>query len=783
MTPHLDNIQRSNLQQRGTQFNWNGFHRALVIDSKDKKLLGRVKCRIPDLMPEPGADFTKDWKLNGIWAHPANNYMGGRNIQDTMGSRASFEDAFYQGSCLVPPSGSWVWVFFENGEPNHPYYFGSLEAGQRKVLPENQEGAEWWNKWTLIKTKQGRCIVISDDPHDCRIEITGKKRLITNPPDGDQASVYAIDDNQTVILLDERDGKGKLMLKDYRGNYITMHIDDEYPDQLHVFFKEDIHIESLKTIKIKAGEDIHMDAGENIRVTAGSKIETKAGSSHKEKARSFDRFALQNDKRTALCKIEDTGGSKLSHCSGAKMECGTAGTMKMNGGTVNVKGDGVLNLEGGGTANLKSGGPVNVNGAITNVQCGAGAASSTFPLIIAGLAASAILAKPKGDRLQDSSPAIAPDPIVPVDDMDPPPPIASNIVPGDPYNITFGGYPRMMEAQPLAPLPESSITPNRFTPTPSVPVVGARQAGVGHMFTMQLKNDYRNKIIPLVDKSCGTFTGFNVFKDVTTDPYLGNIDSDFYDGGVIPIYDQYDTVAGWNDLWLTNLENFCTQANQYDITTIATLFDFKNSITNDPFVKDSLYPYTTLNWNDSFQGEHVRQVVDCLKRGKYIINLGSEYYLNDPILPDNGWFRKLIMFLIDECGVSSNQLALTAGPSVNLFDRNPYCQYKVYTDSIIPQDGEINNQEFVDYQWGGTGRVAVYDENGNLIGGYLKYLLDCGSNSIPCMSTWKMNNFFTSDMDLNDPNLMNYVFAPRQREAMRRVLCSNQNNDGFIDFT
>ena len=225
MNVQISNLQKSNVSER-TQYKWNSFYRALVIDAHDERQLGRVKVRIPDLMPETDDDACGAWDEKGLWAHPANNYLGGRNLQDMMGDRANFQDGWYQGSCLIPPEGSWVFIFFENGDPDHPYYFGAGDYGQRKVLPENQQGPDWEKKWTLYKSRMGRCIIISDDEDDCRVEITGKKRQISNPPDGDDASVFTIDGNQTVIFLDERDGKENLLIKDYRGNYIRIHTDN-----------------------------------------------------------------------------------------------------------------------------------------------------------------------------------------------------------------------------------------------------------------------------------------------------------------------------------------------------------------------------------------------------------------------------------------------------------------------------------------------------------------------------------------------------------------------------
>ena len=172
-----------------------GFYRALVIDSDDPKQTGRVKVRIPDLMPNKSQ--CGEYCEKGLWARPGNLQLGGRNIPDTIGPRCSFTDAIYQGQCLIPPAGSHVFIFFEKGDPSKPYYFGSADYGQTKILPEHRTGGKQYLKWTTMKTKEGRSMIYSDDPFDARVEITGKKRQITNPPEGDTKSVYKIDDNQT----------------------------------------------------------------------------------------------------------------------------------------------------------------------------------------------------------------------------------------------------------------------------------------------------------------------------------------------------------------------------------------------------------------------------------------------------------------------------------------------------------------------------------------------------------------------------------------------------------
>jgi len=781
-----DNIEKTNFSHRGVPFKWNDFHRALVIDAHDPRKLGRVKVRIPDLMPEDGSDYCGDWCKNGLWAHPANNYLGGRNTQDMVGPRCEFKEGCYQGACLIPPPGSWVFIFFENGEPNHPYYFGSLEAGQTMVLPENQMGANWEKKWTIIKTNQGRCIVISDDDEDARIELTGKKRMLKDPPNGDTDSVLPIDQNQTVIRLWEKPGDERLELHDWHGNYITMHIEDDSPDQLHIYFLSDIHIESKGSIFIKAAQKVQIDVGTDYACTAGGMIDTKCTTKHTESATDFERSSVR-DSRTALGEMRDTTVGRMTHTGGCQMKCGSAGEMKMCSKSNEISGTEALVMSGGGTVQMQSQGPIDVSGTATVIQEGAVAATMTFPWMLSLLALSASAAKPTpGD---DPPPAVppAPDPMIPEGDLKPPEPKIVPPVIGDPYEITFGAVPYITgppeETVPLPPV----VNPPPSTPAAPKPKPVTRIVGSGHMFALHLKDTYREKIIPLTDKSYGSYTGFYLFRDILP----SQIDEQFFDPDVVAVYDNYRNPTDWlideESKWWKNLDTFGRQAAQYGITIVPTLFDFCCS-PYDPFVTNFSDPYTSIGWDDSIQGEYVKKVISHIRMSgsKYLINLGTKYYNNDP-LPATGWFRKLIIFLLEECNVPSDKLALTIGPDVNLYEKNPYCRYAMWTGSTAPQDEAINNEEYVDGNWGGTGRVAVYNDKNELIDGYVKYIMDASSQGICCMNTWKMSEFISQlpdGMTIDHPNAMNYIFAPRQREAMRSILKPTKVvNDGFIDFT
>ena len=239
-----------------------GFYRAKVTNNKDPEKYGRVKIWIPDLMPD--IDST-DPNVH-LWARPANNPLGGRNNIDD-------EDQYYSGTSYIPKKGSWVWCFFENGNPNRPYYWGALDIENSPVLAENQYGENYQHKWTIFKSSQGRCIVISDDPDDMRLEITGKKRKIKNPPSGDVTSVYNIIDNQTTILLDERSGKEKVLIKTYKGDYLNFDIETR---KLHIYTADDIHIKSDNSIYIEAKNNIHLKSGANTFISAGGEIHENA---------------------------------------------------------------------------------------------------------------------------------------------------------------------------------------------------------------------------------------------------------------------------------------------------------------------------------------------------------------------------------------------------------------------------------------------------------------------------------------------------------------------------
>jgi len=306
-----------------------GNYRAKVVSNKDKEQFGRVLVWIPDLMQ--GVPDTQ-----GIWARPANNPIGGRNKQSGTG------DNYYMGSSYIPRNGSWVWIFFETGNINRPYYFGGLDIQNTKVLPENQLGKEFQDKWTIFKSHEGRAIVISDDPDDARTEITGKKRKLSQPPSGDTGSVYQIDTNQTTILLDERDGKQKLLIRTYKGDFVNIDIENR---KLFIEFASDIEISTKGAFKLTAQDNIDIKSGTgdiNVQASTG-KMNVKSGDAMKQATGgSLDILAQQDLKYSSAAKISGQSGgvmamdgSEILEMNGASQSASDAG----DAASANPKGD------------------------------------------------------------------------------------------------------------------------------------------------------------------------------------------------------------------------------------------------------------------------------------------------------------------------------------------------------------------------------------------------------------------------------------------------------------
>lgn len=213
-----------------------GFWRALVVNTEDPKKKGRVFIEF--------LQFENEENPIKLWAYPANNSIGGRSVD----SKNPF------GSMMIPPVGSYVYIFFEAGHLDRPRYIAGLDIDYGDCIPENELGEEFWNKWTIFRAPDGNAILISNDPGDERTEITGKKRLNLDLKNKEE-QVYTIKTNQSTVLIDDRKDKEKILIKDYKGNYINIDT-----------FNDEIDIEANKQMKIKAGGNVSISVNGDVDI-------------------------------------------------------------------------------------------------------------------------------------------------------------------------------------------------------------------------------------------------------------------------------------------------------------------------------------------------------------------------------------------------------------------------------------------------------------------------------------------------------------------------------------
>lgn len=363
-----------------SNFNFSGMYRAKVIENKDPDKFAKVKVEIL---------ISKETELTA-WAMAANNPIGGRDAD-------SPELMF--GSVWIPPVGSLVYIFFEGGNINRPRYFAGLDIEYAELPPENLVGTEYQDKITMYRSPDGRTIVVSDDPDDARMEITGKKRE-TYDKENPEDNVYKIKDHQSTILIDEREGKEKILIKDYKGNYIKLNTEENW-----------IEIESLSEMRVKAGGNIsvHVDGDANVQVTGDSKVMCEKNTHITTKEETFikteknthiktgENTYIQSGQNTNIKTEQDTNiesSGKVNIKSGGEMKVTANSAMhikaadKVNvhsdaninldaqsdvtiqGINSTIKASGNVNVESSGSTTVKASGTVDVDGAMVNLNCG-----------------------------------------------------------------------------------------------------------------------------------------------------------------------------------------------------------------------------------------------------------------------------------------------------------------------------------------------------------------------------------------------------------------------------
>jgi hypothetical protein len=225
-----------------------------VDDDGEKNKYGAVRVYIPELMSKEIHEELDEFK-DGILAYPSNMGLGGYNEDDPESS-----SHFAAANVFIPLLNSYVRVMFEDSDMERAFYLGPWQEKAVPLPAVNRNVDEPHKVYTVITSGMGRSIVVCDSPDQQRVEITGKKRKLdaSEGPAGNAAAVYEVDGNQTVILIDEREGSEKLIIKTHKGDYINFDIEKQ---TLECKFKGDIMFETEGKFQVKAkgGVDIKTD--------------------------------------------------------------------------------------------------------------------------------------------------------------------------------------------------------------------------------------------------------------------------------------------------------------------------------------------------------------------------------------------------------------------------------------------------------------------------------------------------------------------------------------------
>jgi hypothetical protein len=155
---------------------YNGIYRAKVEDNLDPSQYGRIKARAYPMF----ADIDSVVQLP--WAVPAMGLFTGAALDGSYTGSSGYSGTSY-GSFCVPDIGSFVFVFFENGDPYQPVYFAEAQTAGYGLPSEKGEA---YPKGKVAKTKEGwllhntpdKLLAKSPSGHKIQVEETANRIIV-----------------------------------------------------------------------------------------------------------------------------------------------------------------------------------------------------------------------------------------------------------------------------------------------------------------------------------------------------------------------------------------------------------------------------------------------------------------------------------------------------------------------------------------------------------------------------------------------------------------------------
>ena len=169
---------------------FNGFYRGQVTNNLDPQQLGQIQVQVLPMLSGVAPALLP-------WASPAGPLFSGSGTG--------------YGTFMVPEIGSWVWVFFEQGNIYQPVYFASASDGVHGIPSESQTN---YPNRRVIHTKAG-IVIYTDDT---------TKTIVLKTPGGLSATLDDASDSITLLqsasgAFIEIDATGRIILN---GTNITV---------------------------------------------------------------------------------------------------------------------------------------------------------------------------------------------------------------------------------------------------------------------------------------------------------------------------------------------------------------------------------------------------------------------------------------------------------------------------------------------------------------------------------------------------------------------------------
>lgn len=178
-----------------------GLYRARVESNLDPLHLGRIKARIPQFHGIPSNQNLTALSSEALpWAFPITLTGTGYN----------------HGSCVVPETGDYVFIMFENGDRNSPVYLGGCfgipnnakDYGNRGDNPSAQSmwGGKGWASAPGMNELPAEVYPVGDSPNGKLIYKSPKGFVImTNETDLAESLIICDNDNQQIKISNPSD--------------------------------------------------------------------------------------------------------------------------------------------------------------------------------------------------------------------------------------------------------------------------------------------------------------------------------------------------------------------------------------------------------------------------------------------------------------------------------------------------------------------------------------------------------------------------------------------------